>query len=672
MKLADSSRRPSQSKIQNPKSKIAAILVAFFFGVGGSAVAGAATPRAGTFLPPEATAPPVVIPYVPKAGDPAVLQGKGTVRWQQWGAAAFASAARSQGKKPIFLFVTANWCHWGKVMERVTFTDSEVATRLNEEFIPVRLDRDERPDVDVRLQQAVQSLSGRRGWPLTAFLTPDGCVFMGGTYYPAEDDAARERPGLRGVTLEAAQAWRDRQQEVTGQARALADSLGKENEGADMAGESPPDMLRRAAAAICAALDQKAGGLAVGGGEGGGKFPTPRALDLCLLHYASSKDPRSLDVVTKTLDGMLRGAIYDQLAGGFHRCCADRWWRVPRFEKLLAPNAELAVALARAWQATGEARYKRAVEETLAFWMTMRDPTGTYFCGSLAGGVSDLDEGCYYTWSAKEIESALRDDDDCRFACAFFGVDEAGNLPAAPGRNVLYQAATPQEAAARAGLPRDEGAQRLIRVREALRQARAQRPVPAVDGSIYVDGNALMAAAFVECGRALGQQQPLEHGLRTLRGLLKDGVDRAAGAVHVLPRDGRPAVAPGLAQDEAALLYACALAYEATKEQDFLTAAEAALSRLDEFFGDKEKGGYFDRSAAAAAEAKGLAWRLKNFQDTDQPSTNALVADACTRLAAATGRKEFSERADRIISAFGKVLEKLGPYGAALIMAKGG
>ena len=660
-----------------PLSLVAAFLIAMPV----CAVEGATAPRAGSFLSPEAGTLPGAAPFVPSAGDPAVLKGKGTVHWQQWGAAAFAAAARSQGKKPIFLFVTANWCHWGKVMERVTFTDLEVATRLNEEFIPVRLDRDERPDVDVRLQQAVQSLSGRRGWPLTAFLTPDGCVFMGGTYYPAEDDAAAQRPGLRGVIQQAAHAWREQQQDVLGQARELDNSLKKENEAADTAGEPAPDMLQRVAAAIGSALDHKAGGLAVRDSVGGGKFPTPCALELCLQHYASTKDPRSLDAVTKTLDGMLRGAICDHLAGGFHRCCADRWWRVPRFGKLLLPNSGVLVALVRAWQATGEARYKRAVEDTLAFWTTMREPTGTYFYGSQAGGTSDLDDGFYFTWTAKELEHALPDDADCHLAQAFFGLDEAGNLPAAPGRNVLYETATTQDAAARAGLPREEGDQRLSRVREALRQARAQRPAPAVDRNIYVDGNALMAAAFMECGRALGQQQAFERGLATLRGLLKEGVpppspsrggegDRGrAGAVHVLPRQGQPALAPRLAQDEAALLYAAALAYEATKDKDFLAAAEESLGRLDEFFWDKQKGGYFDRSAAAPAEAQGLAWRVKSFQDTDQPSTNALVAAACARLAAATGRKEFAERAQRTVSAFAGVLEKLGPYGAALVMS---
>ncbi|MGD0089982.1 MAG: DUF255 domain-containing protein, partial [Planctomycetota bacterium] len=453
--------------------------------------------------------------FVPKPGDPALLKGKGAVHWQPWGAEAFAAAARS--RKPIFLFITANWCHWGKAMERVTFKDLEVAVRLNGEFIPVRLDRDERPDVDLRLQQAVQAVSGRRGWPLTAFLTPEGCVFMGGTFFPAEDDAAAQRPGLREVIQQAARAWREHQEAVARKAGALHERLKKENEAAATAGEPPADLLQRAASAIHAALDLRAGGLTSPGAAAAGKFPTPRALDLCLLHYASTQDARSLNTVSLTLDGMLRGAVYDQLAGGFHRCCADRWWRTPRYEKLLGPNAEMLAALVRAWQATGAARYKRAAEETLAFWAAMQDPSGTYFPGSVAGGTSDLDEGLYYTWTQKEFESILRDDSDCRLACAFFGVAEAGNQAAAPGKNALYEACTPEEAASAAGLPRNEAEQRLSRVRVALLRARAQRPAPAVDRNVYVDGNALMAAACIEYGRALGQPQHLARGLKTLR-----------------------------------------------------------------------------------------------------------------------------------------------------------
>lgn len=623
-------------------------------------------PRDGAFLPPEAAASLVSLPFVPRADDPAVLRGKGVVKWRQWNGGALAEAAR--GGKPLFVFVTANWCHWGKVMERVTFTDLEVATRLNEEFIPVRLDRDARPDLDLRLQQAVQSLSGRRGWPLTAILTPEGHVFAGGTFFPAEDDAAAGRPGLRGVIHQAMRAWRDERAEVVAQAKALSETLKKDNESAAVAGKPPADILQRVALATQSACDAQAGGLLSPSGGAVGKFPTPRALELCLLHHAIAKDKRSLDVVRETIDAMLRGAVYDQLGGGFHRCSADRWWREPRFEKLLAPNAEMLPALLHAWQATQEPRYRRAAEETLDFWAARQDAGGTFFCGSVAGGTSDLDDGLYYTWTVKELESVLRDDGDCRFACVLFGASEAGNLPAVPGRNVLFEALSPEDAAARSGVPRDGAQQRLNRVREALRAARLLRPAPAADRTVYVDGNALMAAAFIECGRGLGSQPHLARGVKTLRGLLKEGTDDS-GALHVLPRDALAGFAPRLAHDEAALLHACAGAYEATGEKEFLDAAESSLRRLDQNFLDRDKGGYFDRSVAAPGEAAGLAWRVKVCQDTDQASTNGLIARACIRLAGSTSRREFADRAAATISAFGAVLEKLGPYGASLVEA---
>ena len=624
--------------------------------------------REGTFLAPDAAAPAAGLPFVRKANDPGIVRGTGVVQWRQWNAETLSLAARA--RKPILVFVTATWCHWGKTMERATFTDMELATHANEDFIPVRLNRDERPDLDLRLQQAVQALSGRRGWPLTVGLTPDGRAFFGGTFFPADDDAAAGRFGLRQVLHDAMRAWGEQQAAVLREARALDDTLRKAGEEEETAGDVPADILARVAKATQAALDDKAGGLLAPGALGGGKFPAPRALELCLAHYARTRDVRSLDVVRKTLDAMLQGAIYDQLGGGWHRCCADRWWRVPRFEKLIAPNADMAALCAHAWQATGEARYKRAADETLAFWSSLQDPGGTYFGGSVAGGTSDLDEGDYYTWTVKELESVLRDDADARFAASYFNVREMGDLvTTAPYRNVLTVGRASPPAAVSAGGDARATLERLPRVTQLLREARARRPQPTVDRSIYVDGNALMAAAFIECGRVFKEPAYVARGVKTLRGLLKEGIVEA-GALHVVTVGKLGTVTSFLAQDEAALAYACAVAFEATQEKEFADAAVASLQRLYRNFWDQEHGGYFDRCGASLKLAP-LAWRMKVYQDTEQPATNALVAQACVRLGVLTGRKEFTERAASIVAAFGAALEQLGPYGATLVLAAG-
>ncbi|MCY3021659.1 MAG: DUF255 domain-containing protein, partial [Planctomycetota bacterium] len=568
-------------------------------------------------------------------------------------------------------------------------------------------------------------IAGRRGWPLTALLTPEGQVFAGGTYFPPDDDPASGRPGPRTVLQQVVRAWRDDRVRMRRQAQALEDALRKANEdgtteaapGGNSHGlpeptspAAPKDLLQRLAPVLQGALDAKAGGFVFGvvplsadSGAGGDvpKFPTPRALDLCLAQYVRSGDTGSLAVVTATLDGMLRGGIYDHLAGGFHRCCADRWWRLPRFEKLLIPNAELAAACLHAWQVTGNTRYKRAVEDTLACWTTLQDPSGTFFYGSQAGGTSDLDDNDYFTWTIKEFEGVLRDDADCRLARAFYDVHEAGDLPAtAPQRNVLFEALTLEDAAQRAGVPPGVAEKRLRRSREQLLLARSRRPAPVLDRNVYVDGNALMAAAFIESGRALGQPAHVERGVKTLRGLLKEafpapaesherdvrgttGVPPVAesNAVHLLRSGDMNGIPPefrivspdfALAQDEAALLYACALAFEATQQKEFADAAEAGLRRLQQSFWDKERGGYDDRVAPASKLLSGGNWRVKIWQDTEEPAANGLVALACVRLGAATGRKEFTDRAASIVAAFGPTLEKSGPYGATLSCAADG
>jgi hypothetical protein len=623
--------------------------------------------RSADFLPPDApSSVPAITPFAPRPNDPALARDTGVVRWRGWGAEAFAEAARAG--KPVFLFVTGRQFRWGSTMERLTFADLEVAARLNEQFIPVRLLCDRHPDVDLRLQQAIAAIAGHRGWPLTAFLTPEGRVFLGGTYFPAQADVAAARPGLRSLIQQAFHLWRDERGAVTKQTQALENALTKAVDDEAIAGAPPADILLRVALAMRDTFDAQAGGIVLPGeGPDTGRFPMPRALEVCLAHHARSGDKRSLEIARATLDAMLRGGFCDQLAGGFHRGSADRWWRIPRFGKLLTPNAEMLALLARAWQATGDERYKRAAEETLAFW-TVLAGDGPYFPACQASGTSDLDDGHYDTWTVREVESVLRDDADCRLAQAFFGVEELGDLPAtAPHRNALYQALPIEEAARRAGLPMADAAPRLQRARQLLARARSQRATPFVDRAILVDGNALMAAAFIECGSVLNLPAPRERGLVLLRRLLKEGV--ADGARHVLAGDGQLAVGPGLAQDEAALAYACTVAFEATRDQVFAEAAEAALQRLHERFWDKQRGGYLDRVEPATPQLAGGAWRVRAYRDTETPATNGLAALACARLGAATGRKYLTERAVAIVQAFGGALEKLGPYAATLTLA---
>lgn len=645
-------------------------------------------------LPPS----PVPLPFlgagVPKrSDDPGISHGDGRIQWQTWGEDAFEKALRAD--KPIFLFVTANWCHAGKTMERISFTDLVVATRINEAFIPIRLDRDERPDIDLRMQEALHTLTGSRGWPVIMCLTPDGRVWYGGNSMPLDDDVVNSRPGMRTFIQYVLRAWWTDPAAVRTYAKTIDEALNRTPPPLS-ATELPADLLERTAHIIQASLDAKAGGMAGGSlvlsAQNGTvrespKFPAPRALDLCLTHYARSGDPKSLSTVVKTLDAMLSGGIYDHLSGGFHRYSRDRWWRVPCFEKLLVLNAEMLPVCLHAYTATHDPRYKQAVDETLRFWMEAQDSqtlampgSGTrFFPGSQAADATFSDDGDYFTWTVKEFENVLRDDTDCRIARLYFGVEESGEMSrTAPERNVLFEALPLQAVAQQVGLSASETGQRLEHARQLLLAARNKRAAPAFDRNIYMDGNALMAAAFIECGLALEQKLYVERGVQTLKALLKDGIakdpvhtDRFA-AVHALPNSSGLAIAPGLAQDEAALAYACSFAFEATHDPLFLQEAENSLRRLYQNHWDAADGGYFDRSSGARPGHEPLGkgdWKVKVWQETWEPSTNALAALACIRLGKATSRIEFTDRAKAIVNAFGAGLEKAGPYAAALALA---
>ncbi|HYF50789.1 MAG TPA: DUF255 domain-containing protein [Planctomycetota bacterium] len=629
----------------------------------------AAEPPAVTRLKNLNSLPPA--PFKPRdPKDPAVQRGTGVVRWREWGAEALEEATKKN--KPILLFITPAWNHWGKVMERSTFTDLEVATRLNEEFIPIRINRDERPDIDIRLQTAVQALFGVRGWPLTVFLTPGGEPFYGGTYFPAEDDPALEKTGLRSVIQHVMQTWRQNREAIFKQAKAVDELLSQRQDPAALRGIPPADIAHRVTALMFEQLDKKAGGFLTHGTHEGAKFPTGPALELALLCYESSGDEKALEIVTKTLDGMLNGAIYDQIGGGFHRCTTDRWWRQPRFEKLLTVNAEMVSALAAGYRFS---QSRHAAEATAGVWSNTLSvprerpfifsngvPALDFFYGSQASGCDGLDEGDYYTWTSREIESIL-DDEQAATVKKTFGIEEAGDLPqTAPDRNVLFRAAPDRNvllSRSRDRIPQNS----FIK----MHVARDRRRAPPLDKSIYVDGNAAMSEALLRLGWK-------DRGLFTLDALLKNTLlpdkDPATFTVaHVLNADGTCKGTLSLSQDMAALASACVTAYEITYKKEYLEKAEALLRELDRRYWDKAGGGFFDRDPREPVEAPFLKWPIKLYQDTSELNANGVGALASARLAMLTGKREHENRGEAIIAAFGNTLEKLGPYGARLCMA---
>jgi uncharacterized protein YyaL (SSP411 family) len=578
------------------------------------------------------------------------------IQWRTWSPETFAEAARTG--RAMFLFVTAPWVHSGRVMERTTLTDSQAINILNDVFIPVHLNRDERPDIDMRLQQAVSTLSGVRGWPLTVFMTAEGRMFHGATSYPREDDLSSGKAGLRSALRRVEEVLREGKETMQKESTEFQQQFQKAFIDQKTTGEIPPDCLDLLARKMQSELDEKSGG------PPGVKFPTPRALDACLDHYRRFNDIKSLHVCTSTLTAMLRGGMYDHLAGGFHRCCVDRWWRVPRFEKLLLFNAEMLSLCLHAWQESRAERYKDAVERTVAFWETMSDRETGLFFNAQSADVNGLDDGDYFTWSVGEVEATLPDDTDCRLACAFYGLTEVGNLPTVgTARNMLLESSSVAEIAREFKLDEAAVRQRLENIRVALLEARLRRQAPTIDRALYVDGNALMAAALIECGKALDRQEWLKRGETSLKTLVR-GVK--ANTNHVFAGDSQPA----LALDEASIMYSCSIAYQATRDELYLKECNASLARWQKNFRDEKNEAYIDRAEGSRPEVEScLNWKVRPYVDTSEPSAAGLAARACARLFSITNKELYKNEANAILKAFGGVIVKSGPYAATLCSA---
>ena len=600
-----------------------------------------------------------------RASDPALARGRGVVRWRGWNAETFAEATRTQ--KPIYLFVTANWCRGGQEMERSVLGDAAIANRLNTEFIPVRLDRDAFPETDLRLQQAVMATKGTRGWPLNIFLTPDGELFSGSTSLPLDDDLEFNKPGMRRTLELLAQRWSEDRFRISREAGTLCHAIKKSTEHPSMRGSIPPDILNTTVLKFQTLLDRENGGFI---SPVPAQFPEPRALELCLAHYARTGDKKSLEVVETTLGHILRGGIYDQLEGGFHRFATDRHWRVPRFEKQPILNAEMICILLHAWQATGNGLYRTAAEECLNFWRGELDAGGTFFSASIAPDARSFEDGAYYTWTVREIELLFSDETDIRFARMIYGIEETGNQPySAPDRTVLTAARPLHEVARELGLDIDAARKRLERVRERMRSARSSRPPPPRDATPLCDANAMLAAVFIEGGRVLGRSEFARQGLKTLSAILKeqvDGKEVSRPLRHVL--NDPKSVA--LAMDEAARAWACLQAYETTGDPTYKQLAADALNRLDGNYRDLLRGGYIERSFKGVMDfAPALNWRTKSIQDTSEPSTNGMIASVCVRLYALGGDAQYLERAKAAVEDIGGVLTTPSPYNATLTAA---
>ena len=549
--------------------------------------------------------------------SPYLLQHRDNpVDWYPWGSEALARARELD--RPILLSVGYSACHWCHVMERESFEDEATAAYMNEHFVCVKVDREERPDVDALYMEAVQAISGQGGWPMTVFCDPEGVPFYGGTYFPP--DESRGMPSFRMVMEAVVDAFESRREELRERAPETRRRLGAIG-AVEPAGERPgAELLEGAVATLRENADMQRGGFG-----GAPKFPPASTLELLLARGV--REP-----VERTLDAMMAGGIYDQLGGGFARYSVDASWLVPHFEKMLYDNAQLARAYLHGWQAFGHERYRWIVEETLDWALReMRGPEGGFY--SAIDADSEGEEGRFYVWTPEEIRALLGS--DAAPVLDFYGVTDAGNFE---GRNILHLAggATSQEP------------EIMAEARTGLLYAREKREWPAFDDKRLTSWNALMVGALAEAGAALGREDYLDAARACAEFLLRDLRD-GEGRLLRTYKDGEARLNAYL-EDHAFLLEALLTLYEATFEPRWFAEAQALAETTIERFGDSERGGFFSTSG----DHEQLIARRKEIGDHPIPSGNSAAALGLLRLEALTGERRYGEWAEGVPRLFAK------------------
>ncbi len=587
------------------------------------------------------------------------------VGWQEWGEAAFAKAREEN--KPVLLDIGAVWCHWCHVMDRESYEDPEIAEIINTHFIAVKVDRDERLDVDTRYQAAVSAMSGQGGWPLTVILTPDGKPFFGGTYFPKEERYGR--PGFGHVLLTMAHAYHERKDEVLESADSVMAAIEYNESFSGRSADLHAGIVGKLVASALQQFDKHYGGFGTQP-----KFPHPAVLDLLIDHATRTGDEAAQHAARMTLDRMAAGGMYDHLAGGFHRYSVDERWVVPHFEKMLYDNSELLKAYVHSFQSFVDPDHARVAQEII-LWMdtVLSDRERGGFYASQDADKSLDDDGDYFTWTREEAAAVLTPQ-ELAVAGTYFDIGELGDMHHNPQKNTLHIDLSLAEVARRNAVSVEEAEALLDSARRKLYAARLQRPTPYIDKTIYVNWNALAVSAYLEAARVLRLEVTRKFALRTLDRILREAW-KSDGSLNrvVAYAEGQSPAKPvqGMLDDYAALGLACVDAWEATAEMRYYRAAEAIADAMIARFHDATGGGFFDTAQNAfAGEKLGvLAARRKPLQDSPTPAGNSLAASLLLRLSALSGRKDWSEKAEDTLEAFAGVAEQYGLFAGAYGLA---
>jgi uncharacterized protein len=625
------------------------------------------------------------------------------IQWHEWGEEAFAVARREN--KPMLLDIGAVWCHWCHVMDRESYDDPEVAAIVNENFVAMKVDRDERPDIDSRYQAAVSAVSGQGGWPLTAFLTPEGKPFYGGTYFPPVDGYGR--PSFKRVLISIANAYTEKNGDVVEQAKMVESAIAQAESFAGKSGRVSSRIVDAIEKSAVGMFDPKHGGF----GQAP-KFPHPSALDLLIERYAwkvqsptsraegaremghppdSNGDHEQLrNLIVTTLEHMANGGVYDQLAGGFHRYSVDERWVVPHFEKMCYDNSELLKNYVHGYEATGSEFFADVARDIIRWmdeWLSDRERGGFY--ASQDADISMDDDGDYFTWTLDEARAVLTEE-EAQVVALHYDINEIGEMHHNPAKNVLYVRAPIDEIAGRMKLSVERVREALDSAKKKMYAARLLRPTPYIDKTVYVGWNSMCVSAYLEAAKVLGLEDAQRFALRSLDRVLAEAwkahgsemqtADEASAAprallLHVVSYSD-PAAShrevSGLLEDYAATAIACLDAYEATADLSYFKFAQAIADAMIARFFDSTGGGFFDAEPAAAGQSLGvLSTRRKPLQDSPTPAGNAMAAIALLRLHHFTGDEGYRDKAELTLEAFAGVAEQFGifvaTYGIAVL-----
>ena len=600
--------------------------------------------------------------------SPYLLQHAGNpVDWYPWGPEAFERARREE--RPVLLSVGYSACHWCHVMERESFEDPGIAGLMNELFVNVKVDREERPDVDQIYMQAVQAMTGRGGWPMTVFLTPDGVPFYGGTYFPPVD--RHGMPGFPRLLEAVAEAYRARRGEVVDSGRQLLEHMRQSERLRRSATILTDEVLLAAYQHLAAEFDEREGGL----GQAP-KFPQPMTWDFLLRFWRRTGNPRALEMVRTTLTRMARGGMYDQVGGGFHRYSVDARWLVPHFEKMLYDNAQLATLYLRAWLATRDGEYRRVAEETLDYLLReMAHPAGGFFSATDAD--SEGEEGRFFVWSPAAIREAVGDPAAAEAALAYWGVAAGPNFE---GHSILHVPEEPAAVAARLGVAPERLAELVGRARQALYAARAGRVPPGLDDKVLASWNGLAMAAFAEAGAALARPDYVAAAVRAAE--LVTGAMIVEGRLRRSWKDGQARIR-GYLEDHAMVGVGLLAVYEATFDRRWLDASHRLLEAALPLFHDAAVGGFYD----TGTDQEALVVRPRNLFDNAVPCGSSVAIEWLLRLGIVLGEPRYESVAmealrpmadlmSRHPSGFGRYLGgldfHLGPVAEVALVWPGG